>query len=151
MARKSKHERHGLGQARGHPSAQQEPTTTNDRVDAIDKAKIIKELVAPVFSFPFTATYISELEISDFEDTLVPAAETTTQTIEQDRMHLNHQDQMQYSSVTIERSRDQQSHVQRGQYSTQNEIPFAVWENQASAEEPFNDIGEMCSKSAGRQ
>jgi hypothetical protein len=113
-------------------------------VEAIEKAKTIKELVAPVFSFPFTTTYASELEISDSEYMLGTAAETRTQTTAQDRMHLNHENQMQYSSATIRRSWDQQSQVQRGHYSTQNRIPFAVWEIQGPVDEPFNDIGEVC-------
>ncbi|KAF8847109.1 hypothetical protein BDZ45DRAFT_811811 [Acephala macrosclerotiorum] len=151
MARKSQHKHQGPSPTGGHCPSQRASTTGNDLGDTIEKVKTIEQLVAPVFNFPFTAIYTSELEISDSEDMLGIIAETTNQTTAQDRKYLNHENQIQYSYATVTRSWHQESQIQPGQYSSQNRTPFAVWENQAPVEEPFNDVGEVASESVGRQ
>jgi hypothetical protein len=149
MARKSQHKHQGPSPAGGHYSVQQASTTGNDRADIIEKAKTIEELVAPVFSFPFTATYTSELEISDSEDTL-GIAENAIQTTAQDRKYLKRENQIEYSYATVARSWDQQFQIQRGQYGSQNQTPL-LWKNQIPVEEPFNDVGEVAFEFTGRQ
>jgi multidrug efflux pump subunit AcrA (membrane-fusion protein) len=150
MARKSQRKHQGLDPVGVHYRTQQASNTGNDR---IEKAKPMQKLVAPVPSFTFTATYTSELEISDSEDMPGIIAETTIQTTAQDRKCLNHENQIQYSYAAVARPWDQQSEIQRGQYSSQGQTPFTVWENQDPFEEPFNDIGEVAVAfdSAGRQ
>jgi hypothetical protein len=151
MARKSQHKHQGPGLVGGHYPAQQESATGGDRADTIAKAKAIEELVAPVLSYPFTATYTSELEISAFEDTLSTIAEIAIRTTAKDQEYLSHQNQIQYSYATAAWSWDQQSQTQQGRCSSQNQIPFDVWENQSPVEEPFNDIGEVPFELAGRR
>jgi hypothetical protein len=97
MARKSQRKHQGPSPVGVHDSTQQASTTGNDQAEANEKAKGIVALVAPLFSFPFTATYPSELEISDSEDTLGITAETVTQTTAQDPKTLTHDNQTQYS------------------------------------------------------
>jgi hypothetical protein len=90
MDRISQHQHQGPGPARGHYPTQHASTIGNDREDALAKAKTIGELVAPVFSFPFTATYTSELEISDFEDTCGNIAEMTIEATGQNQIQSSH-------------------------------------------------------------
>jgi len=153
MARKSQQKRQGPGPIGVHYSTQQASTALNYRADVIEKAKTIEKLVAPVFSFEFTATYTSELEISDSEDMLGIIAKNTIQTTAQDRKYLNHENQIQCSYTTVTRLWDQQFDIKRGQYSSQSQTPFAMWENQVPVEEPFNDVGEVAVtfESVGRQ
>jgi hypothetical protein len=141
MDRISQHQHQGPGPARGHYPTQHASTIGNDREDALAKAKTIGELVAPVFSFPFTATYTSELEISDFEDTCGNIAEMT--------IEATGQNQIQSSHVTAARSWDQPSHIQHGKHSSQDQPAFAAWEYQAPVDEPFNHVGEVVFEPAG--
>jgi hypothetical protein len=141
MEHKSQHQHQGSGPAGGHYPAQHASTTGNDQEDALAKAKKIEKLVAPVFSFPFTATYTPELEISDFEDTPGNIAEMT--------IEATGQNQIQSSHVTAARSWDQPSQIHHGKYSSQDQPTFAAWEYQAPVDEPFNHVGEMGFESAG--
>jgi hypothetical protein len=78
-------------------------------------------------------------------------AEITIQTTAQDGEFLNHESQIQYSYATVARSRDQQSQIRRGKYSSQNQTLFVMKENQAPVEEPFNGAGEVAFEPASRQ
>jgi hypothetical protein len=151
MARKSQRKQQGPGPAGDYNPAQRSPTTNHDQADAISNAKAIEKLVAPVFKFPCTTAYSSELEVSSFEDMLVSIAESTIQTTAQDQKYLNYENQIQYSYVPVVRSWDQQPQIQQGEYSTQDQTPFVVWENQTPVKEPFNDIGEVAFESAGQR
>jgi len=141
MERKSQHQHQGPGPARVHYPAQHASTTGNDPEDAFAKAKTIEGLVAPVFSFPFAATYPSELEISDFEGTRGNIAEMT--------IEATGQNQIQYSHATAARSWDQPSQIQHGKYSSQDQPAFVAWEYQAPVDEPFKHVGEVVFESAG--
>src|SRR5579859_4749692 len=121
MARKSQRRHQGPSPAGDHHPAQQSSTTNHGQVNAKPKAKTIEELVAPGFSFPFTTTYASELEIPGFEDMLVTIEEIATQTPAQDQRYLNYENQIQYSYVPVVRPWDQQSQIQQGEYSSQNQ------------------------------
>jgi hypothetical protein len=141
MERKSQHQHQGPGPVGGPYPAQHASTTGNDREDALAKAKTIEELVAPVFSFPFTATYTLELEISDFEDAHGTITEMT--------IEATGQNQIQSSHVTAARSWDQQPQIQHGKHSSQDQPAFAAREYQAPVDEPFNHVGEVVFESAG--
>lgn len=84
MAHKSQHKQKGPYPTRDHYPAQRSSSTSHEVADKISKAKEIEELVKPVFSFPFTDTYASELEISGFEDIVVTIPETMTQATSED-------------------------------------------------------------------
>ena len=151
MARKSQHRHQGPSPAGDQHPAQQSSTTSHNQVDAKSKAKTIEELVAPVFSFPFTTTYASELETPEFKDMLVTIEEIATQATAQDQRYLNYENQIQYTYVPVTRPWDQQSQIQQGEYSSQNQTPFDVWENQTPIEEPFDNVREVAFESAGRR
>lgn len=162
MARKSKNKHQGPSHAKGHHSIQQPSVkklkTQENGGETVEKAKMIKELVAGAFSLPYTATYPSELEISDFDNMLGPEGtlstitETHAQAIEYDQnLCAYNETQTKDLSATMEHSWDSQSHTQQGYYGTQNQTPSVAWENQASNEEPFNGIEGVFPESKGGQ
>ena len=149
MARKSRRKHGGYGPVGVRHPAQQVSTTGSDGTDAIAKAKAIERLVAPVLNLPLTATYPLELEISDFVDGSGTTSDLPTQSTAQQQKYFNSETQIQYSYTPVARSWDRQSQIPQGKYSSQNQTPLSVWENQAPVEEPFNDLGEVAFNYAG--
>lgn len=149
MTRKSQHQRH----SKSRQVEPQQPTTSIQQSLATSheqgknensRAKIIEELVAPAFNFPFAGEYNTELELD------IPKHSNTTPLL---AGNLNTQNQRQQPHVPITRPWDQQlanqAHQQDG-CSDLGQAPLGVWENQGPVEEPFNCIGEVILMSGCR-
>jgi hypothetical protein len=149
MTRKSQHQRH----SKSRQVEPQQPTTSipqslatshEQRENENPRTKIIEELVAPTFNFPFLGEYSTELELD------IPKHSNTTPLL---ASNLNTQNQRQQTHVSITRPLDQQlvnqAHQQNG-CSDLAQAPLGIWENQRPVEEPFNCIGEVILMSGCR-
>ncbi|KAL2063809.1 hypothetical protein VTL71DRAFT_5614 [Oculimacula yallundae] len=145
MLQKSKHGHQVPGETKCYHSTRRHTASRKKGAEGIEKAKEIKELVAPTLKFPYTATYSPELEISESEGMIDISAKTTTLTVSADHSRSNHQGWTQHLSATMEYHWDQQPINQKELCSLPIYDPLASWEVQAPVEEPFKHIGEVRS------